>query len=314
MAETKRLKLPVFRTVGRTYGFLFKRFFEILRVSWFGIVGMAVVIVGMFAMIMGVGGDLREGAPIVAMSPAEMLEEPLFYIFLLAYIPMFVFIVMVSVGVTKVYFDLPRGSGAFYFKLDGAFWRVLAAYILYFLFYITLDSALSGGMVALLGLASAQGGSDPQNIFQQFSTPIGIVFIIGAMILYFLFLFISLRISLLVPAAVTDGGLGFSRSWRFMKGNVWRLIGAYLVMIILFYVLMAALIIGLASAATAIGAFAQWGEPPGTRSVLVMMIPVFFLFYSVFFGVLIGLGSAAYKALRPNENATLVDGEVQVAA
>jgi len=144
--KMKRRKLPVFRTVGRAYGFFFRKFFGIIHVGWFGITVLAFLVIG--SMYYDANPELAKNIFWVGGS-------------FIGQIASIIVGVVIFIGLAKVYFNRPREKGMIYFTIDKSFWRFVVANILTYLLFILWTTlfvfieiaaavALSNGDLSLL--------------------------------------------------------------------------------------------------------------------------------------------------------------------
>ena len=111
----------------------------------------------------------------------------------------------------------------------------------------------------------------------------------------------SLDFGLVVPIIVVEGRLSFARSWVLTRGNFWRLVGFWIIVVVLTYVLVLAMLAILALAVA--GMFSGvllGGKTVGALGILVFAVPaaVSLLVYLVV-GITIFIAgmSFSYKAL-----------------
>jgi len=135
------------------------------------------------------------------------------------------------------------------------------------------------------------------------------VAVMVALVLSPLLIYVFVRLgSLLVPAAVIDGGLGMARSWELLKGNVWRIIGVSLAVSVP-AILVHAMLQGFAMGPDSVG---QTFDPAGglpalfrymavtfrqTAAHLPLLEGLDFVAAPFFYGLMFSAPAFAYKAL-----------------
>lgn len=159
---------------------------------------------------------------------------------------------------------------------------VYFALVVGFTFVVTLVvGLLSAGAMAVGGPAGAL---------------LGVVIGLAAM---GLFIFVGVRLSLAGPMTFAEGRLRIFESWKLTRGNFWRLLGAYVLAVILMLVVfLLALIIFAAVATLAMGGdMATVGKvfQPDTTSIGAYFTPAM-LIYLVFGALLSALQNAVLYA------------------
>jgi hypothetical protein len=197
-------KIPVLGTVSRAYGFLIGDSATIVRLVWAPLLGAA-------ALQYYYGGQIMEAAVRTMQSsdPTRMMEyTPLNFLLGLA---TFIAGVIALVALLRVVISGDRKPGLFvYLWFGGAEIRIIVVTIL-------LLVAFCAGMIGVMivfGLLVALAVSLP---------PVSVALVIAAFALFFAIIWILLRLSLISPVIVAEGGLGVERSWALMRGNAWRM-------------------------------------------------------------------------------------------
>ncbi len=287
-------KLPVFRTVGRAYGFFLKKFFSIIHVSWFGIALLTLLMVG--AYYFQVNPQLGKSTIWVAG-------------YFVGQVAGMIIGVVVFIGLVKVYFDMPREKGLIYFMIDSAFWRFIIANILTYLL-VLLWTALF--IFAEIAGAAVLSGVDPSLLMQdtqkllELLTPLSKVILSTGLIVYFIgFVLLAVRLQLFYPVIVVEQKIGLWRSWKITKNNFWRLIGASIVLgssaaLILFVLLgAAAFILGVSDFSIESGGTVDL--KPQTLTTTIAWGSLALLTMLFFYSISVGFSSAAYEALKLGE-------------
>ncbi len=305
-----RQKLPVFEVVGTAYGFVFRRAFSILRVAWFGMALIAAA---------GWAAATIAGLPGQVTSTPQDAEQLLVVIAPIAVIALFV-LLMIQVGIAKVYFDLPRGRLPIYFSLDGVFWRVLGGLVVYGLIIMTwllvvgevlslAPSVLGGVSLTDLQRGGSFGSSEVTPLAAAMMLALGLVFFVGTV-------FLEVRLLLFLPAAVSDGGIGLLHAWRATRGNVWRLVGAHLVAIIVLMMTVVGAVMLLIVLSYVLSRMLSMPlETFESLWVVNALSPVFFIvFYTLLMAFGVGLTCAIYEALTRPPSSEARSGEDEVGA
>jgi|GEM_PF-2855272 len=240
-------KVPVFRSVGAAYSFLFNNFLEIIRMVWVPIaitwIGIAVLFFFVFAGLASSGGSQLPFDQAI-----EQFEEFGEIIGLLA-LASFLMVFVVSMAPYRIYFDLPRGESIFYLRFGLPELR-------YFVFTILFQ--------ILIGLVTALFGSLNAALIGMFADPVGEVAAVSAYALvipvqssepqissetlafaFLIFLqvaaviYLAIRLSLAPAIIAAERKVGLIRSWRLTRGNFWRLFfGAILMLFSILFVLL----------------------------------------------------------------------------
>ncbi len=214
-------KIPVFRTVGAGISFLVVRFPGIVRAA---IVPGLLAGASLFAMHWYVLPNLtQESAFGDATIRNPFLAVPFVLVYLFATIMFFV-------GVAKVYFREPIGLLYGGSRTDE--WRLLGGTVGVVLFMFLVCGLPTLGLiwVAVTFLefstvappVTRHVNQVPLSLEQDSS--LVLMLALGVIVLFCFYMFLAMRFSLLVPAAIKDGRFGMWRSWKLMRGNVWRMI------------------------------------------------------------------------------------------
>lgn len=210
-------KIPVFGAVASAYGFAFGRFLTVLRLSWFwlaivaglniywGPAIMAALSEGMKAFATG-GPEAMQAA----MSGVQFESNMLSLVQNLAGI--IIFVALVRAVISRDFRD-----GVPLHILSGM--PDLRAIGVLILLMIAVIAAVIGLVIVMAILGAAGGGAVA-----------GII----ALILFPVMIWVSLRLSLVLPVAAVESNLGVERSWSLMKGNSFRMFLAILMTFIPF--------------------------------------------------------------------------------
>ncbi len=311
MVETEERKLPVFKTVGRAYWFLFKNFFEILRVSWFGVLiyvalfGLAFFAVSFYAQF----------------SSLNPFSENRTVILFAAWIgAVFLIQIMLVMAIMRVFFDRPRGSGFIYLRFGvpearfiafDMIWLLIVAAIMtvYFLTYWGLTLILPPALSYFILLFD-----NVIILIQQSAAMVAILsilYVITAIVLAVALMapliIIGMRFAIAQSTIMAEDKIGLMRTWRLTQGNFWRLLGAYIlawIPLLGFEALQRAFLpMEFEKKILSI--------PPGNLDMLralvtptdiVELIGVAFVSYLTLWAVMGGVSGAAYRALAAPVN------------
>lgn len=137
-------------------------------------------------------------------------------------IPLFLIAASIVVAATCRAVLTPTKSGFFFMRLGGAEFRLMGAYLLIALLFIVaiiafglVFSLIAGGaFLAAGGLQNAEAAASPMLALLYPAY-------FGAIILY---VWVSVRLSLLGPITVAEGRFALGRAWAATKGRFWVLI------------------------------------------------------------------------------------------
>jgi hypothetical protein len=294
-------KLPVFRTVGQTFGFVVeRRFFALLRLIWLPAFLSVVISVFPAAYQFSVAGFPPDPVKM------DMVHaDPVWWVLnLVSMVFSLIFGAMIAISVHRIillddsqpgvyfYWRLTRDevlyilAGIGYGILVGlAFALPLAAHFYYIASY-------EGGIAAAAKLADGEAlerlASDPR---LAIAAVLSLVFGLGALA----------RFGLVFPIIVAEGKLSFWRSWVVTRGNVLRLILFWIVVVVLAYVLilLTVAVLGLAVAGM-VAAVIAGGKEVGALGILVFSVPAavsLMIYLVVGITLFIAAMSFSYKAL-----------------
>lgn len=226
------MKLPVFKSVATTFAYFFTHLLHIIKAGWlpllilFGI--MAFVMPNYMDAIMAMS-EISEDDPEAIMG----LMGGLFKWMGILMLSWVVFYTIFAAGILK---HLNRGetnSLPFYLKFGGDEIRIVITLILAFLAILGIYIAGSIVFTILMGVVSV--------VPSTFST---IVMAILGIIAFVGFIWFNLRLSLIMPAAITEKKLGIGPSWAASKGNTlqlffyWLIIGIIMIAVSIAYMML----------------------------------------------------------------------------
>ena len=205
-------KLPVVATVSEVFGGSFLHFFNLLSIAWFPLALLLAMNIGVILLLPTATDPSNAGA-----FAGSIFAFQIASIFLYA---------MVAVVWHRRVLLGENPSGPIYFKIG----KREIFFILYLLL-ITLFAVLIVGVAAGLAVA-VLGGLNLENATPGAIMSAGVVAVVG----YVLFLYVYLRSALVLPAVAVGQKEPLRTSWAITKGNVWRLIGGFLVILLAYFV------------------------------------------------------------------------------
>ncbi|HEV7694234.1 MAG TPA: hypothetical protein VGO52_25590 [Hyphomonadaceae bacterium] len=219
------MKLPVFKAVAMTFAFLGAHLLDLVRIVWLPmalmLVLMAVVMPGYMQTIMGASTADPAAASEEAMA-AFSASAP---VLLLLFVVSIAFYLVLFAGVLKLVLHGENPKLPFYAGFGGDEFRLLGTWVLQLLIFIGayIGIALVGGAAAFLAVSSPMLG--------------GIAALVVIIVGMVAFCWLMLRLSLATPATIGQRTIGLGPSWNVAKGNVWRLLGYWLIWGIVFMVI-----------------------------------------------------------------------------
>lgn len=298
-------KIPVGQTIAHAYGFAFRQFLPLLKLTWFPLLAVMVCNIMVVPQLMALSQGLRtrDFSDVTMPWPVILL--------------LYAGVIAASfVWITAIYQyalgqDVP-GHRWFYFSLARPMWRILGGFLLMILVLLALLITYILAIVALLflfrlGLGAANISGDAMKRIATFDT--AIAFVIG----YCGFIFCAMRFGfLLFPATIAEDRIALTRSWTLSHGNFWRMFWIALALLLPFAILELAAFYGL-------GAFPH--IPPGStpaeiqamqgaasasmaaqmRHYWYIVYPAGTIFGFLAYGFLAGAQSFAYRMLTGGE-------------
>jgi hypothetical protein len=224
------MKLPVFRAIGATFGFLASRWLDILKIVWLpAALTCAVNLLIMPVYMNQVAAATLDGAAAGGATggPQQMIDQTL------ATLPILAVLAFASALVNALLFsglmklmirnETPKlpvyfAAGADELRLLGS-WGVMllgavgvALGVWAALWLSRLLASMGPGPGAIIGLVAACG-------------------VIGVGV------WLAVRMSLVAPAVIAHRRLGIEPSWTITEENAWRLIGFWLLWIVPFFII-----------------------------------------------------------------------------
>ncbi len=276
-------KLPVGNVASQSLNFAWSNFGTLLRIGWFPLLASAI-----FSAV--------ANFPSLANDAAGTTVGGYAIVVLLAGIGATVLWAMFAVAVHRmILLDEPASDEWFYLRFTGQEIRYAIAPFLIGLIPI----------LVLIGVVVLFFGADVISVPEsRADTPA--IQLLGLFLGIALFVYVAVRLILVMPIIVAEGKIGIRRAWSISKGNFWRLIGAHLLMgmAIIIFVLVFGL---LAAFGVYIGSSVGFpimpiggGLPAIALTVLGGIISYLFL---AFFGTVASLAvlSYSYKALSESD-------------
>jgi len=168
-------------------------------------------------MAVGPDGSADPQAALTAMSAVLPMLLLLFLASIAAYMIIFA-------GILKLVIRGEKPSLPFYLGFGSDEWRLLGTWLLLILIFIGAY-ILFGVVVGLLGLLAVN------------MPGVGaIIAFVGMFAAFIAYIWLCLRFSLATPAAIGGQTIGVGPSWNLSKGNVWRLLGYWVIWGIIFFI------------------------------------------------------------------------------
>ena len=302
-------KLPVFKTTGQVFGFVVeRRFFTLLRLVWFpSLLAMIFSIlpaIYVFAkygtvpqkfehQIVGVKVNLEVGAdPVIA------------GLDLLNFIASMLLGAIVAVSIHRLILLDDRKPGTFFnLRLTGQEWLYILAWILYFVVMMLAFAPIYGHLLySVHGQLQSLPWNDPEAVSKVLAPALNDPRTAVAFGLSILFMFVVLvRFGLVFPIIVAENRLSFGRSWVLTRGNFWRLILFWILVIILgFILLMVMMAIIVFAVAAMFGSVLLGGQTVGALGILVFIVPAavaFLVYFVIAVAIFVAALSFSYRAL-----------------
>jgi hypothetical protein len=227
-----------------------------------------------------------------AMMPPQSVMNlmPAYFLFLLLY-----YILLASYEAACLRWMI-RGEapGLFGLSLGADTWRVYFTYWIWFLllmaFYIVCLIAAGGAMMSLF--AVGQGGAE------ALGSMIGIPLLIGLLVLLLLVYF-SVRFAPAAATSIARKKFAFFDAWTVTKGRFWALLGSFVLLFLMFFVLIIVLEVGLgvAMASMAMSQIGQTEPQTAEEAFRAFANPQWMALVGVFIGVITIASFVFYIAL-----------------
>lgn len=306
-------KIPVGRTIGLSYAFVFGDFLPLLGLLWLPLLltGVAAyfVVLPMYQhmpdLLDAIARNPHDPQAIQPEMAATFRWSGLFDLFSLA------ILAVIAVGVTREALGLRKGPRFVYFSFGMDEFLIIAGYfvILALMIVGVIALAIVAGIAGAVGAAvfASGGGSHPGSMI---GPGIALVILLGLLV-EFAFIYVFVRLSyLMIPVTVAEHEFGVFRSWHLTKGNFWRIFVISLaVMLPLVIVEFVALIFVYGPVIVDVAHAAQKtpGDVPhvmarfmrGFGTVLPYVWGVSFILSPIIYGLWLAPAAFAYRALVP---------------
>jgi len=299
-------KLPVFATIGQTFGFVVeRRFFTLLRLVWFpSVVAMIVSLLPAIYTYSKYGTIVAPGAADPSTALRDVYDPTMITLELLNFVLSIVLSAIIAVSIHRlILLDDRRPGTFFYLRLSRQEWLYILAWVIYFILIMLAFSPFFGHLFYAVGSQLGTTNFDDPNTAQRVLGPIfrdpGTAIALGLAMLFALV--VTVRFGLVFPAIVAEDKLSFARSWQLTRGNFWRLIGFWILVTILGSILLVFLlaIVGLAVGGIVV-ALMSGSETVGALGVLVLVVPAaagFLVYFVVAVAIFVAALSFSYQAL-----------------
>lgn len=207
-------KIPVFGTIAHAYSFAITQFLRILGITW---APLAVSIALGLMLTPGFAGNH------MPLNDKDEVARQTLRLLPFTFLIVLIIRAMIAVGVTELALGLRKGMTFVYFSVAPPVWRLLAAWILFFLVMILIYigliifivvAALVGAFV-IKSVALSQGASGVAAVVLGVSC--GLLFL-GALA------YVMARLTFLIPpVVVAEKKIDLARGWQLTSGNFWRI-------------------------------------------------------------------------------------------
>ncbi|HWA92422.1 MAG TPA: hypothetical protein VG889_20460 [Rhizomicrobium sp.] len=296
-------KIPVGRTIARSYGFAFGNLVNNLGAIWIP-VAILYALTYFFqkqymAALLNVG--TRDPGSIAAAMPFLLCAT---VVFVLLFVPQVAALAKEALGLRKgnAFLQFPFGADA---------WRLIGAYLLFYVVLIVIYILLIVASLVLGIVAGSVGDHVPTAAAGLIGIAIAL-FVVGAI------LYITVRMSfLLPPVVVAEQRVSLIRGWELTKGNFWRIFLIVVVLILPFaiaegiyvhYVYGDAFLPPLHATPEQLDAFMRHQQEIN-RAVMARTQQYWFLYYPVallvslvMLGLFSGAAAFSYRVLSGTEN------------
>lgn len=298
-------KIPVGATIARAYGFAFGHIATNIALIWVPVAILWVLTYLFYAPYSEAVLNMTSGEPMAALTGMR---------FMFGYMIVISVLLTAQIAIlTKEALGLRTGSSFLQIPFGGDTWRVLGAYVLYFLVMIVIYvgcifvGAIGGGISAvIIAHSGASGAAAAAFVF-------ACVFAVLCALFY-----VAIRLSFFIaPVAIAEKRVSLIRAWQLGGGNFWRIFLISLSIIIPLLILEGILL------------FSVWGTsliPPmhatpdqiaeftrhqrdlsrdmmmKTRQFWYVVYPLGLVFGVIFYGLVAGASAFAYRALVPAED------------
>lgn len=214
------MKLKVFSAVATTFAFMARHALDILHIIWLPVLlqiaGLVLLLPGYLTTTAMMGADPPADMQEVWARLGPIIAQPL--LFLLVVIAT---TVIMYAGLTRLVLRGEKPGQPFLLRWGADEWRILGGWGLLLLISIGLWI----GAVACMWLGGALIAMGPG--------PGGVISVIGVIAVVLVGIWITTRLSLLVPATIARSKIGIEPSWEASEENFWNLFGLWLIWAVL---------------------------------------------------------------------------------
>lgn len=307
-------KLPVFRTYGNALGFAFGSYFTVLRLTWLPFAAWigSLFVLGYLLQATVLPPEFAQADD----AQAVIKNWELFGLIQLFSVVLQVLIfAIVAVTVHRIilfddrkpgeYFNFPFGMTEFVYILMGfasfLICVALLAAILVPVLYVSTSGDLAGFFESFKNW--------PENIQNLAASGVMGPVMFGYFIAWLIVIYVFVRLAVWPPSVVATGRFSPAEAWGLTRGNFWRFIGLFLLVVITIWAIVVPPVAAFFFYATRTAVEAN---PQGTavtpadieafRTRMEVYAPLFWLAYLLVYvfmtGFSVALVSYAYKALK----------------
>jgi len=215
-------KIPLERTIGDTYQFVFRNILSIFGIAWLPCVLMiAIWAAAVWWFLPDFAAIDWSAQPDVALNQEVGMR---LWLKMLAAAPLLYFLfyllfAMVTVGIQRKALGLHPGPVFVYFSLGGEVWRLLGAMILAIIIICFNAACTVASVLAVFWLGDHYHLPSAYGLVEFVAVAAGICWFYYSLIRLVFFM---------PPALVSEGGLGLVRSWQLGHGNFWRIAALFI--------------------------------------------------------------------------------------
>jgi hypothetical protein len=302
-------KIPVGGTITHAYGFAFSNILNNLGAMW---IPAAI----MYAIMFVFRGSYANTVLSMSTNPQAALAGLQFL-----FIGMIVFGILIAAqiaGITKEALGLRTGNAWLQFPFGAATWRLIGAYLLYFIVLIVLYIGVFVVSLLFAGIAAGVAGTSGGN--RGMLAGAGIAAVIFVLFVCCAFIYIATRLSfLLAPVVIAEHKISLFRSWELTKGNFWRIFVVFLAIIIPLFVLEFAVLGAIYGSSLIppihpgvtpeeLNAFSQHQRQmmANSQNWWFITYPLGLLVSVIFYGIFTGASAFAYRAVTASDSSAEV--------
>ncbi len=324
-------KLPVGKAAIDAVTFSFINIFSTIRLGWLGFVlFLAIYGIGLVLAFGGLDPEIFESLEYAAEDPHEMAEalhelmgaySGSILVSMVASI-MFVPALVILTRMAADGVEAPRGIA--YLKFGGREVSYILGYILACIVYTIVTVLVFGPALIALGIGLFSGvppevfadaATNPEALGEAIEANVeggqfgmaGVIGLLFGLIGIILLIWFSLRMTTFLPTIAVENRIALFSSLRMTKGNVWRIVGAILLLLVIAMGVMIAFYVGVALIVVAFGllysALNEVSEILGYVTIAVggaLGVFVYLLLIAFAVAMEIAFPAQIYKHLRGN--------------